>query len=220
MTEPDTTLVGALHEFHDPDYAQDWADRFVPTPARLHLFEMIHAQLLAHIPADGHVVELGIGPGYLAEFLLQRMPYITYCGVDFSKPMLEIAGQRLGEFADRISFMQKDLVDDDWDSDVARPTHAIVSTWALHDLGNPDNVFTVYRRSFQALGDKGVLLNGDFIKPDQAVQEYEGGRFEVARHLAALAGRGFAESKCLSLFEEELDNPTPAQNYACIQAMK
>lgn len=220
MTEQDNTVVGALHEFHDQAYARDWADRFVPTPERLRLFEMIHEQLLRHIPADGHVLELGIGPGYLAHYLLQRLPHISYCGVDFSAPMLDIAGQRLHDFADRVSYLRRDLVEDDWDAEVARPTHAIVSTWALHDLGTPENIFSVYKRCHRALSDSGLLINGDFVKPENARQNYEGGRFEVARHLQALTQQGFADPSCLSYFEEELDNPTPAQNYACLRAGK
>ena len=56
-------VVGATHQFHDAEYAEDWSQRFTPTPERLHLFETILQQLQSAIPADGHVVELGIGPG-------------------------------------------------------------------------------------------------------------------------------------------------------------
>jgi len=37
-----------------------------------------------------HVVELGVGPGYLALALLEQLPNITYEGVDFSAPMIEM----------------------------------------------------------------------------------------------------------------------------------
>ena len=76
-------VVGATHEFHEAAYAEDWARRFIPTPERLHLFETILRQLESAVPADGHIVELGIGPAYLAEYLLERMPRISYEGVDF-----------------------------------------------------------------------------------------------------------------------------------------
>ena len=53
-------FVGAEHEFHSEEFALDWAERFVPTPERLRLFELILYQAKAAVPDDGHVVELGI----------------------------------------------------------------------------------------------------------------------------------------------------------------
>ena len=50
---------------------------------------------------------------------------------------------------------------------------AVVSTWALHDLGAPANVEQVYAGCAKALGGQGLLLNGDFIKPDGTAHEYE-----------------------------------------------
>ena len=88
-------VIGAQHEFHDKDFVTGWADRFVPTADRLKLFDIILTELKSVIPAAGCVVELGIGPGYLAGHLLRAMPDIQFYGVDFSSPMLDIARQRL-----------------------------------------------------------------------------------------------------------------------------
>ena len=107
-----------------------------------------------------------------------------------------------------------------WEKKVSEPVHAVVSTWALHDLGSPDNVNIVYERAYNALRDGSVLINGDFIKPVGAKQEFEGGRFYVSKHLELLTDIGFSNVSCLSLLEEEIENPTPAQNYACIRAEK
>ncbi len=215
-----TNFVGADHEFHSKEFALGWAERFDPTPERLRLFELITSQLKGAIPSDGSIVELGIGPGYLAKYLLVRMPRASYCGIDFSLPMLEIAQERLKRFSSRVTYMQADLVEEAWEEKVSEPVHAIVSTWALHDLGSPKNINTVYERSNSALVKSGILINGDFIKPTDALQEFEGGRFYVAKHLELLASAGFSNARCLSLFEEEIENPTPAQNYACIKAEK
>ncbi len=202
------------------EFALGWAERFVPTPERLRLFELIFSQLSDKIPENGNIVELGIGPGYLANYLLERMPVVSYCGIDFSAPMLEIARERLKKYSSRVTYLQADLVQEDWQESIFKPVHAIVSTWALHDLGSPENIHAVYTRSHSALDNNGILVNGDFIKPEGAVQEFEGGRLQVARHLELLGNIGFLHVNCLSLFEEEVENPTPAQNYACIRAEK
>ena len=57
-------IIGAQHEFHDEDFVAGWAERFVPTTERLKLFNVILSQLNSHIPPDGCVVELGIGPAH------------------------------------------------------------------------------------------------------------------------------------------------------------
>ena len=94
---------------------------------------------------------------------------------------------------------------------------ACVSTWALHDLGGPDATFKVYRDCAGLLAASGgVLLNGDFVKPEGTAFVFEAGRFEVSRHLELLRWAGFARCECLEMFEEEIESPTPAQNYALL----
>ena len=211
-----TEVVGAIHQFHEADYAEDWARRFKPTPERLHLFETILQQLDSARPAEGHVVELGIGPAYLAEFLLTRLPQISYEGVDFSEPMLKQAASRLERFGARVHLQQADLLQDSWTASLSRQPAAIVSTWALHDLGGQAQTSQVYRACAPALPEGGILLNGDFIKPDGTRHPFEAGRFPISRHLELLEEAGFSATRCLHLWEEEIEAPTSAQNYACL----
>ena len=144
---------------------------------------------------------------------------MTYEGVDYSRPMLELGASRLREYANRVHFTRADLAADRWDQLVERPVGAVVSTWALHDLGGEENTSKVYRGCKQALPPGGIFLNGDFIKPDEAKFDYEPGRFPVQRHIEILSELGFRNVECLGVFETELDDPTPAQNYALIKAV-
>ena len=212
-------VIGVHHEFADEEYVEGWADRFVPTSERLELFNIILSELKSHIPPNGCVVELGIGPGYLADHLLKAMPDIQYFGIDFSAPMLDIARQRLRPHSARIVYIQAGLVKDHWWTGITMPVHAIVSTWALHDLGSQENVEAVYKSCAHVLHDNGILLNGDFIKPDKSKYEYEPGRFEIARHIEILRRVGFKNAKCLVLLEEQIESPTAAQNYACFKGV-
>lgn len=212
-------FVGAQHQFHDSQFALEWANRFVPTPERLQLFETIIQQIRkTSLPAP-HIVELGIGPGYLAERLLNKISDVTYEGVDFSSSMLELAATRLAAHLSRVTLTQADLVNEDWGAKVGRPAGAIISTWALHDLGSEENVLQVYQACHRLLANGGILLNGDFVKPEGTRHHYEGGRFLVSRHLELLREVGFQAGECLVFLEPEIDNPTPAQNYACMKAI-
>lgn len=212
-------VIGARHEFHDAEFVATWAERFVPTPERLELFNVILAELESRVAANGCVVELGIGPGYLADHLLRMMPAIKYYGVDFSRPMIDIARKRLRCHSARLAYIQADLVKDKWWTEIPGPVNAIVSTWALHDLGSRESVEVVYKSCVQVLQDGGILLNGDFIKPDGAIYEYEPGRFEIEKHIDMLRRVGFKSAECMVVLEEELESPTAAQNYACLKGV-
>ena len=211
--------IGAEHKFHDEGFAMGWADRFMPTPDRLELFNLILSELESRISPSGCVVELGIGPGFLADHVLSVMPEIRYYGVDFSAPMLDLAQKRLRPYSARVAYVQAELVNDSWWADLPTPVSAIISTWALHDLGSQENVEVVYRSCAAILRDGGILLNGDFIKPSRTRYEYEPGRFEITKHIEILRRVGFESAVCLEVFEEEIESPTAAQNYACFKGV-
>jgi SAM-dependent methyltransferase len=213
-------IVGARHEFHDAAYVRGWADRFVPTASRLRLFDLILQQIRRANAPHAHVVELGIGPGYMARYILQRDQTISYEGVDFSEVFFEIAKQTIGELMHRVTLTKADITDQTWPKRLSRTPVAIISTWALHDLGGQQAVADVYARCYETLDRGGVLVNGDFIKPDGTKWEFEPGRFAIDRHLQLLHRAGFAEAKCLAHLEPNVDNPTPAENYACLVAVR
>ncbi|MEM7534410.1 MAG: class I SAM-dependent methyltransferase [Chloroflexota bacterium] len=216
----DPNLIGAVgHQFHDAEYVQGWADRFAPNPSRVQLFnamvERIEAQPLPPGYSNHHIVELGVGPGYLALEILSRLTNVTYEGVDFSAPMIEIARARLNDYSDRVAFTRVDLTSQGWGAELESQPSVIVSTWALHDLGHPDHIQHVYSVAGQTLPSGGILMNGDFVKPAGAKVAYEPGRVLITEHLAMLDTAGFTDTECLISLEEDAENPTSANNYAC-----
>ena len=213
-------FVGAQHEFHDAAFVQGWADRCVPTAPRIALFDLI----LEHISAPGlpnaHVLELGLGPGYMARHILERYPTVSYEGLDFSEVFFDVARKTIGNYMERVTLTKADLMDQAWPRSLARQPAAIISTWALHDLGGQQAVAGVYARCYEILPKGGILMNGDFIKPKGTAWTYEPGRFEVEQHLELLRQACFNGPASLGLFEHNLDNPTAAQNYACLMAVR
>ena len=210
--------VGVVHDFKDPLYARGWAERFTPTPGRLALFAAMTRLLAVACPPAPIVLELGTGPGYFAEALLEALPAASYVGLDFSQPMLDLAALRLQPHRSRTTLLQLDLLQEHWADRVQGPFAAIVSTWALHDLGGEGATAAIYGACRRLLSTGGLLLNGDFVKPEGTSHDFEPGRFSVARHLELLHWAGFAEARCLGRWEEELQDPTTAQNYACLAA--
>ena len=213
-------FVGAQHEFHDAAFVRGWADRFVPTAPRLQLFDLIFDQIRQLDVLNLHVLELGIGPGYMARHILERDQRITYEGLDFSEVFFQIARETVGDMLHRVTLTKADLMNQSWPKNLSKSPGAVISTWALHDLGGQQAVADVYARCYETLPIGGVLVNGDFIKPEGTTWEYEPGRFEVSRHLELLRKAGFSDPKSLAYLEPNLKDPTPAQNYACLAAMK
>ena len=213
-------FVGAQHEFHDAAFVQGWADRFVPTPPRIALFDLILERVSA--PACRTPMSWNWGSGrdtWPATFWNGTLA-ITYEGLDFSEVFFDVARKTIGSYMPRIKLTKADLMDQAWPHSLSRQPGAIISTWALHDLGGQQAVADVYARCHEVLPAGGVIMNGDFIKPDGTSWTYEPGRFEVGRHLEILRRAGFEEPASLALFEHNLDHPTSAQNYACLIAVK
>ena len=213
-------FVGAQHEFHDADFVRGWANRFVPSEPRLRLFDMILDQIGQSNLPNTHVLELGIGPGYMARHVLERNQTISYEGLDFSDVFFDVARETVGDLMYRVTLTKANLMDQTWPKTLSTTPGAIVSTWALHDLGSQQAVADVYARCFETLPKGGLLVNGDFIKPDGTAWDYEPGRFEIERHFELLRNAGFSYPKSLAHFEPNTQTPTAAENYACLVAVK
>ena len=168
---------------------------------------------------DSRIVELGTGPGFFAERLMQKLPEITYQGLDYSEPMLRRAAERLSDRLLRATLTCVDLLSPDWTAKLIHPIGAFVSTWTLHDLGGENETSKVYRQCLENLPVGGLLINGDFVKPDGTDCEFEPGRFPIDRHLEILNACGFHEARCTLFLEHEIEDPTTSQNYACLEAM-
>ena len=210
--------IEALHEFHDPDFAQGWSDKFEPTKDRLDLFKTISDQLKDETTFQ--ILELGIGPGYLAEYILTNLSNVRCEGLDYSEAMLSIAKERTSNNNERISFTQADLVNELWSKKIKTQPNAIVSTWALHDLFNLESIKSVFRLAYELLPEGDVFLNGDFVKPEESTTEYEGGRIRPSEHVFLLKDVGFQSVNCIKEFEKNVHNPTTANNYSCFMAVK
>ena len=179
------------HQFHSKAYVTRWADS-VDNPVRRSVFHHV----LAHLVLDGnerpHVIELACGPGILAAFLLERLPGLTYEGLDFSAPMLDLARDRLAGFGDRAALAQVDLRAPDWTAGREGAAHAVISMQAMHDVGDEGEHARVYAAARRLIVPGGLFLNADFVAHPGAGPS----RIATARHLEMLRGGGYAAVAC------------------------
>jgi tRNA (cmo5U34)-methyltransferase len=110
-------------------------------------------------------LDLGAGDGGFAELVFGLYPESHGVLVDFSKPMLAAARERLAGQAERYEIVEADLAGDAWRQRLpdSAPYDAVVSRLAIHHLPD-DRKCALYRESFELLGPGGLFLNWEHVE--------------------------------------------------------
>lgn len=182
-----------LSEVEHPAQVRQWLDYLDGRwPGRAQVAEAICGAVEALERPAPRVLELCCGAGMLAERLLERLPGLSYTGIDNAAIALEYAQACLTPFAGRYRLLQADL-NGTWPAALAEaPPDAVVSMQALHDLGEEAQVARAYRRAADILPPGGLLLNADLI---EGAGE-KPGRMLPARHLELLEECGLERVEC------------------------
>jgi SAM-dependent methyltransferase len=166
----------------DVPYGNDWdsaaeadaygdaADR--SRPWRSAIRDHIASQIAALRPR-ARVLELGSGPGLLAERVLQRCPDLErYTLLDFSEPMLKLSWERLSalpaaSFA-ATSFVRASFKSDDWPRRAGGPFDCVVSMQAVHELRHKSHAPRLYAQVYGVLAVPGLVLICDHTPFDDS----------------------------------------------------
>jgi SAM-dependent methyltransferase len=175
------------HDYFDENYVQEW-ERIANSrrPFRLQFFDAFAAELQP--VAEAVILELGSGPGFLAEHILARCPVAAYHLFDFSPPMLNLSRARLARFADRVIPHQGSFLDEGWGETLPGPFDAVISMQAVHEVLRPERLARLYSESRPLIKPGGAILIAD--KMDGELKN-EADRFTADKHLAALGHAGF-----------------------------
>lgn len=111
------------------------------------------------VGGEGTVLDLGCGPGSLAARLAERLPKARIIGID-ADPLLLALGR--GRYGGLVEFVEADLTNKDWPTQVPTQLDAAVSTTALHWL-DPQDLAQVYEVLATRLRPGGVFVNGDHL---------------------------------------------------------
>ena len=163
MADLDVPSPIDLREMTD---ARQWADEaMVKRPWRTEFFAAFAEQLEAG--RARRVLELGSGPGFLAEYLLGALPGIDYVALDFSPAMHALAEERLGDASHRVRFVERSFREVSWTAGLGVFDH-VVTNQAVHELR--------HKRHTRALHEQVLGL----LAP--------GGRYLVCDHFAGVGG--------------------------------
>ncbi|MGB1254026.1 MAG: class I SAM-dependent methyltransferase, partial [Candidatus Promineifilaceae bacterium] len=124
----------------------------------------------AAVPSPKRILDLGCGDGILGDVLLNEYPDAEVVFVDFSKPMLEAAQQRINQAASNATlFLPLDYGELGWDEVVGKfgRYDVIVSGFSIHH--QPDaRKREIYAEIYHLLANGGIFLNIEHVQSADA----------------------------------------------------
>lgn len=139
-------------DFRLADHAREWAESAMSIrPWRAEFFAAFAngiASAGSAIPS--RILELGSGPGFLAQQLLTANPELDYVALDFSAAMHELAKQRLGGLATRVQFAERNLREANWGDGLGQFDFAVTNQ-AVHELRHKRHAATLHAQVRQLL---------------------------------------------------------------------
>jgi 2-polyprenyl-3-methyl-5-hydroxy-6-metoxy-1,4-benzoquinol methylase len=181
MDDPEQALVYARADFEEEN--QGFIDRF-----REYFPEF----------TEGHVLDLGCGPGDIPVRFARALPSCRITGIDASEPMIGLAGMAAKQagLADRITFRCERFQG----VSLVEPADAAVSNSLLHHVPNP---LQFWYRLRQLVKPGSPVLVMDLLRPDSPeeaqaiVDRYAAKEPEILR-------RDFYRSLLASFTEDEV----------------
>jgi ubiquinone/menaquinone biosynthesis C-methylase UbiE len=160
-------------DFLSEDAAEKWAEEAeAKLLSRINFFAAFVKAITAHTPHLSNIIELGSGPGFLAEYILTRCPEIErYTLLDFSPHMLAISRKRLEAFGPRGSFLQVDFKQSGWADRADTAYDCIVTIQAVHELRHKRHAPLFYKECSRILKNGGLLLVCDRLPQDDSDRE-------------------------------------------------
>lgn len=161
-------------------------------PGRVQFFECFLAELQALPVRPKRILELGSGPGFLAEHILSRWVEspIEYVALDFSAAMHKLAAERLTGLGS-VVFVERNFKDSSWWLDLGH-FDAVLTIQAVHELRHKR-----YASSLHAQVRRVLTPNAPYLVCDHHAGE--GGMkntelyLSLSEHESALLSAGFIE---------------------------
>ncbi|MFW6174237.1 MAG: class I SAM-dependent methyltransferase [Chloroflexota bacterium] len=148
-------------DWQDPGFARHWdAHSTRSNPIRDDLVDILVSSIEKGFRDGDVILDIGMGSGQLEAEIFGRLPRARVVGVDNSKPMLDIAAERLAGFADRYSVVFQDLTEL---SSVRLPHDSyqyVITSQTLHELPHEAKQ-SVLKLGKSALAPGGLMLIAD-----------------------------------------------------------
>lgn len=177
------------HDYFNEAYVNEWAGvANSKRPFRTEFFDAFANELA--VLNRPKVLDLGSGPGFLAERVLTACSVSSYHLFDFSPHMLELSRARLREFGEIAVFHQGSFLDEEWWQLLPAPFNAIVSMQAIHEVRDSARIPRLYGELRLLLRERGIILIADEVKDGEKMEKH---LLAPGEHESALSQAGFVE---------------------------
>ncbi len=150
------------------------------------------AELVGALPVGASLLELGSGPGLLAECILERCSNVShYTLLDFSEPMLAMSRARLERFSS-VRFIHADFKTPDWVCALQPPYSAVIAMQSVHELRHKRHTQRLYRDVHRLLMPGGRLMVCDGVPRDESLR-WTSLNMTPDEQVAAFDGAAFTE---------------------------
>ena len=174
------------HDYFNESYVRDWAGvANSRRPFRAEFFDAFALEVAAL--SEPRVLDLGSGPGFLAETILTRCAVASYHLFDFSPHMLDLSRARLAAFGERTCFHQGSFLDDGWWQSLPGPFDVVVSLQAVHEVRDAARIPQLYGELGLLLREGGMVIIADQVNSTEKTEEHF---LTVSEHESALNESG------------------------------
>ena len=174
--------------------AQKWAESAnAVRPWRMQFFEAIALAIDSKRPA--RVLELGSGPGFLAEQVLSRCGQVEMVLLDFSSPMHKLARERLLRHSNRVQYIERSFKAENWMEGLGSFDY-VVTNQAVHELRHKRYAVPLHKQVLSVLRPEGTYLVSDHYFGEDGMKK-EGLYMTVEEQGQALLEAGFTRVQLL-----------------------
>ena len=188
--------VPSDHDFFDPAYVKQWSDSIIRyRPEREQVFRAFAAEAARIEKPALSVFELGCGPGFLAEALLENCQIERYTLIDFSPQMLELSRNRLAKFKDKTVFIQRNFKEENWTDAAPAGFDLVVSLQAVHELRHKRHAPILHSQLYSLLVPGGTILICDHVNSSSPSGHRAAHFMTVEEHLSTFKEVGFIRAR-------------------------
>jgi SAM-dependent methyltransferase len=144
----------------DPEEAREWERTAPERSGRGRIFWAFRRELLKWCRENAAILELGSGPGFLADYLLDRLPDLRLTLLDLYGSMHSLAQARLGERVRHVVFVERDFKVPGWSRGLG-PFDAVITNQAVHELRHKRHAATLHAAVQRVLRPGGIYLVSD-----------------------------------------------------------
>jgi len=154
------------HDWDSPKYVSDWAEgQDQKEKARQEPFRVLAKTIPYDKKLPIRILDIGAGYGALAQFLLSQFSNATAICQDGSEEMAKLGQERMEHLKGRFDYVLCDFSQPGWSRKLTGPFEAVVSAIAIHNVGSPKIIESIYSDIFPLVKSGGCFINFDRERP-------------------------------------------------------